>query len=124
VYDAEAPAFTRMGVKVTGAETVNVTAGLVPPEVVTVTLAAPSVALAAMAKVAVICVALTTVTRSRSPRLHRHRRPGDEIGSASVTGTLLPVTPLLGADRRLGVAGGIDREGHGTAGPPLSSPSR
>ena len=42
--------------------TVKFTAPLVPPLVVTVTLAAPCVAFPAMAKVAVICVALTTVT--------------------------------------------------------------
>src|ERR1017187_9612546 len=42
--------------------TVKDTGPLIPPEVVTVTFVPPSVALAAILKVAVICVALTTVT--------------------------------------------------------------
>src|SRR5690349_3163165 len=41
---------------------VNDTAGDVPPAVVTVTFAVPRAAFAAIAKVAVICVALTTTT--------------------------------------------------------------
>ena len=45
-----------------GAVTVNVWDPLIPPEVVTVTLSAPSVALLAIVNVAVMAVLLTTAT--------------------------------------------------------------
>src|SRR5207248_4960130 len=55
-----APPFIRIGTN-TGAEIVNGTAGVVPPDVVTVTLAVPGAALMAIVNVAVICVEFTTV---------------------------------------------------------------
>jgi len=77
---------------------VKVTAPLVPAEVVTVTLAAPVVALLAMVKVAVICVALTTLTLlTDTPLLLVFTvAPETKPVPVSVTGTEVPCSPLLG----------------------------
>jgi hypothetical protein len=54
-----------------GGFTVNERAPLVPPLVVTITFAAPSAALAAMVKLAVICVAPTVTTLPEAPGCRR-----------------------------------------------------
>jgi hypothetical protein len=54
VYAEELPALMRTGVKTGAVVMANVTGGLVPAEVVTVTLKFPNAALAAIVKVAVI----------------------------------------------------------------------
>ncbi len=81
-----------------GAETVKVTALLAPPEVVTVTLAAPVAALPAIVKVAVIWVALATLTLlTDTPLLLIFTvAPEMKLVPVSVTGTVLPCTPLFG----------------------------
>jgi hypothetical protein len=91
-----------------GWEIVNGTAGLVPPEVVTVTLAAPRVALAAIVNVAVICVALVTLTLlTPTPGLVTTTvAPETKLEPVSVTGTLVPCVPLVGAiDVNVGAVG-------------------
>src|SRR6202030_2210411 len=93
------PFFGVIEVSVGGARfTVNGCAPLVPPEVVTVTFRAPVAALLAMANVAVICVALTTVvllTVIPAP-LRPIVDPATKFVPVSVTGTLCPCTPLFG----------------------------
>src|SRR5208337_358295 len=81
-----------------GGVTVNATPPLVPPDVVTVTLFDPVAALAPIVNVAVICVALTTVTLlTVIPLL-----PGLTVAPlmkfvpVRVTGTAAPCAPLLG----------------------------
>ena len=86
----------------------NVRAPLVPPDVVTVTLAAPVVALAAMTNVAVICVALTTVTLfTVTPELLTLTvAPATKFVPVNVTGTLFPAVPLVGLmEVRVGAGG-------------------
>jgi len=78
--------------------TVKVAAPLVPPLVATVTLAAPSAALAPMLNVAVILVALTTATPLTAiPLLFVETvAPDTKFVPVSVTATLLFWTPLDG----------------------------
>src|ERR1022692_4144322 len=82
-----------------GGLTVKTTGALVPALVVTVTFAAPSVALAAMVNVAVICVVLTTVTLPTViPVLPMATvAPPTKFAPVSVTGTAAPRTPVAGA---------------------------
>jgi len=77
---------------------VKVTALLVPPVVVTVTLVGPGVALPAMVKVAVICVALSTLTLlTDTPLLLVFTvAPEMKFVPVRVTGTVVPCAPLLG----------------------------
>src|SRR5215831_4451228 len=98
----------RIGLKVAAPETVNVTAPLVPPEVETVTLAAPRAALAAMVKVAVIWVALATVTAlTVMPELLVATvAPETKLAPVRVTGTAVPVRPEAGlTEDRVGAGG-------------------
>jgi hypothetical protein len=71
---------------------------LVPPDVVTVTLVGPVVALAAMVKVAVIWVALTTVTLlTVTPALATLTvAPEIKLVPVNVTGKVLPGVPFDG----------------------------
>jgi hypothetical protein len=83
----------------TGGPTVIVKATglLVPLEVVTVTLAGPVAALAAMVKVAVIWVRLFTLTLPTvTPGPALTMAPEVKLAPVSVTGTLAPCVPLLG----------------------------
>ena len=75
-----------------GGFTVNTAALLVPPLVATVTFAAPSAALAAMVKVPVICVALTTVTLLTviPGLLAATVAPETKFEPVRVTGTVVP----------------------------------
>ena len=77
---------------------VNVTDGLLPPDVVTVTLAVPTAALAAIVKVAVICAEFTTLTllTVMPGLLTATMAPDTKLEPVRVTGTLLPCTPLEG----------------------------
>ena len=89
------PAFGAIDVSV--GETVKMTALLVPPGVVTVTL--PELALAASTKLAVICVALTTVglvTVIPEGALITVA-PMVSPAPVRVTGTVAPAAPELGA---------------------------
>jgi hypothetical protein len=81
-----------------GGFTVNTTALLVAPVVVTVTFAAPVAALTAIVKVAVICVALTMATLlTATPLLLTATvAPATKFVPVSVAGTLVPWTPLAG----------------------------
>src|SRR5215831_3155807 len=99
----------RIGLKVAAPETVNVTAPLVPPEVETVTLAAPRAALAAMVKVAVIWVALATVTALTvmPGLLVATVAPEMKLAPVRVTGTAVPATPLTGLTEDKVGAGGL-----------------
>ena len=78
--------------------TVNVTAPLVPPNVLTVTLAAPVAAFAAIVKEAVICVGLTTVTLlTTTPALSTLTvAPEVKLVPVRVTETVAPWTPFDG----------------------------
>ena len=77
--------------------TVKLTGLVVPPKVVTVTVAEPD-ALAAMANVAVICVELTTVTllTVTPAALTLTVAPGTKLVPVRVTFTLAPGAPVLG----------------------------
>jgi hypothetical protein len=89
-------------------EIVNGTAALLPPEVLTVTLAAPTVAFAAMLKVAVVWVEFTTLTLlTVTPALAIVTdAPDTKLDPVSVTGTLVPCVPLVGAmDVNVGAGG-------------------
>jgi hypothetical protein len=90
-------------------EMVNGTAAVVPPGVVTVTLAAPTAALAAMVNVAVICVALVTLTLlTVTPGLPTATvAPETKLEPVKVTGTLVPRVPLVGAMEAKVGAGGL-----------------
>jgi hypothetical protein len=91
-----------------GASTLKVTGALLPPPVVTVTLratpAAEAVAPEAIWKVAVICVAETTVTLvTWIPSTHGETAhvtctvaPARKLVPVRVTGTLAPTVPLVG----------------------------
>jgi hypothetical protein len=95
--------------------TVNVTALLVPPLVVTRTFAAPSAALAAMVRVAVIWVTLATTTLlTPIPGLLTATvAPETKLAPVRVTGTLAPCTPVAGLrDVSVG-AGGLTVNGNG-----------
>src|SRR5690349_19428384 len=83
---------------VSTAITENVTEPLVPPLVVTVTLAGPGAALAAMVNVAVICAALTTITLlTVTPALETATvAPETKLAPVRVTGTVAPWLPLAG----------------------------
>jgi hypothetical protein len=78
--------------------TVNVTPLLFSPPDVTVTVSAPVAALAAIWNVAVICVALTTTTLLTVTPLPLTFtvEPAPKFVPVSVTGTLVPCTPLVG----------------------------
>ena len=75
------------------------TAAVVPAVVVTVTLRAPIVAAAEMVNVAVIWVALTTVTLLTVMSVEETftAAPETKFVPARVTGTVAPCTPLDGA---------------------------
>src|ERR1044071_3090456 len=76
---------------------VKPTAAVEPPEVVTMTLLVPSVALAAMVNVAVICVALATLmllTVMPAPALMV--APLTKLEPVNVTGTAAPTCPAFG----------------------------
>jgi hypothetical protein len=81
-----------------GGLTVNTTAEVVPPAVVMVTFAGPVAASAAMANVAVIWVLLATTTllmvTPGFPILTV--APEAKFVPVSVTGTVVPCTPLVG----------------------------
>jgi hypothetical protein len=70
----------------------------VPPVVNTDTLADAETALAAMTKVAVICVALTmfTLVTVTDVLFTSTSAPGPKLVPVSVTGTLVPGVPLFG----------------------------
>ena len=114
------PLFGLIEVSVGGARfTVNGCAPLVPPEVVTVTFWAPVAAFAAMANVAVICVALSTVvllTVIPAP-LRAMVAPAAKFVPVRVTGSALSLHAASRADRgqcrwvqeSLGTAGAAER---------------
>ena len=79
--------------------TVKTAAAVVPPVVVTVTLRAPNVAVAAIDSVAVICVALTTATSLTVTPVEETATvaPETKFVPVRVTGTLTPCGPLVGA---------------------------
>jgi len=95
------PLFGETELSVGGVEpafTVNPTALLVPPVVLTVTLSAPVVAPAATVKVAVICVALTRVTllaATPDPTIEMDA-PDTKFVPVRVTLTAEPCVPLFG----------------------------
>ena len=76
--------------------TVNVTALLVPPVVVTVTFLAPTAALAAIAKLALTCVAVVLVTVTVTPAMALTVAP-DRFVPVRTTGTVTPALPATGA---------------------------
>jgi hypothetical protein len=80
-------------------ETVKVAAPLVPYGVVTLMLRAPTVALEAMVRVAVICEKLTTVTLLTVTPVEEMLTvaPGTKLVPVRVTGTVAPCVPLDGA---------------------------
>jgi hypothetical protein len=93
----------------TGGFTVNATVPLVPPEVLTATLAVPNAAPVPIVNGTVICVALTTVT---VPTAISGLLTATVVASVtnpvpvSVTGTVVPRNPLPGArDVKVGAAG-------------------
>ena len=88
--------------------TVNATAPLVPPAVVTVMFAVPITAAAPMVNVAVIWAELTTVTLlAVTPGLLTATvAPATKLVPVRVTGTLVPCTPLAGlTDVSMGAGG-------------------
>jgi len=92
---------------VADAAIMNGNAAVVPAEVVTVTFTDPEV-LAPTVKVAVICVALTTVTllTATNELFTFTVAPETKLVPVSVTVPLLPATPPLGLrDVRVGVSG-------------------
>src|SRR5207248_6730338 len=82
-----------------GAVTVNATAALVPPVVLTVTFELPRAALAATVNVAVIWLEFTTLTAlTVTPALLTATvAPEMKFAPESVTATLLPCCPAVGA---------------------------
>ena len=87
--------------------TVKTTAAVVPAEVVTVTLRAPVVAVAEIVSVAVIWVALTTVTLLTVMPVEETATvaPARKFVPVRVTGTEAPWMPLEGAmEVRVGAA--------------------
>jgi hypothetical protein len=106
----------------TGGLTVNGTPLLVPPLVVTVTLLAPVAAVVDTANVAVICVALTTVTPlTVIPLLPGLTvvAPVTKFVPASVTDTAVPCAPLFGLSVVRVGAGGFTVNGTPLLVPPL-----
>ncbi len=103
-----APLFGLMEVRVGAAGvTAKVTALLVPPEVVTVTLAVPRAAVGAILKSAVIWVELITLTLlTVTPELLTFTVAGEtKLVPVSVTGTVAPCAPLVGlVEVRVGAA--------------------
>jgi hypothetical protein len=81
-----------------GGSTVNTTGEDVPPEVVTATFVAPSVALLAIINIAVIWEVLDTTTLlTVTPGLLTVTlAPGTKLVPVSVTGTAVPCTPVVG----------------------------
>src|ERR1039457_4748437 len=104
-----------------GGLTVKTTGALVPALVVTVTFAAPSVALAAMGNVAVICVMLTTVTALTAipVLLVAAVAPATKLVPVRVTGTAAPRTPVAGAMVLSVGGGGLTVKMAGALVPPL-----
>jgi hypothetical protein len=104
-----------------GGLTVKTTGALVPPLVVTVTFAAPSVALAAMVNVAVICVVLTTVTALTAipVLLVATVAPETKLVPVRVTGAPAPRTPVAGAMVLSVGGGGLTVKMAGALVPPL-----
>jgi hypothetical protein len=98
VYAEELPVLMRMRLKTGAAVMANVTGELVPAGVVAVTLKFPNVALAAIVKVAVIWVELTTATllTAISGLVVETVAPEAKLVPASVTVKLEPATPLEG----------------------------
>ena len=90
-------------------EIVNGTAAVVPPDVLTVTLAAPVAAVAAIVNVAVICVPLVTLTLlTVTPGLPTATvAPETKLEPVNVTGTVVPRVPLVGAMEAKVGAGGL-----------------
>src|SRR5438094_311884 len=81
-----------------GGLTVNVTGAEMPPLVVTVTLAAPRVVFAVMVKVAVIWVALATLTLlTVMPVPALTEAPATKLEPVRATATAAPCAPELGA---------------------------
>src|SRR3982750_4810810 len=76
----------------------NGTDGLMPPDVVTETLAVPTTAFAAIVNVAPICVEFTafTLLTVMPGLLTATMAPETKLEPLRVTGTLLPCTPLEG----------------------------
>jgi hypothetical protein len=89
--------------------TVNGTVEEVPPELETVTLNVPAVALAAITKFAVICEALTTTTLvTVTPGLETVTlEPDIKLAPARVTGTVAPWLPADGVTEVRDGAGGL-----------------
>src|SRR5205823_5262069 len=104
-----------------GGLTVNGVADVVPPLVVTVTLAAAKVAFAAIVKVAVIWVALATVTLlTATPAFATATvAPARFCLPVNVTGTLAPCAPLFGLTLVRVGAGGLTVNGAAEVVPPL-----
>lgn len=103
-----------------GGFTVNTTAAVVLPDVVTVTLEAPGAAPAPIAKVAVIWVALTTATLlTVMPGLLVLTLATEaKLVPVSVTFTLVPAVPLAGFMAVRVGAGGFTVYGTGPVVPP------
>src|ERR1019366_313246 len=104
-----------------GGLTVKTTGALVPALVVTVTFAAPSVALAAMVNVAVICVVLTTVTALTAIPVLLVATVAHEtkLVAVRVTGAPAPRTPVAGAMVLSVGGGGLTVKIAGALVPPL-----
>ncbi len=99
----------RVGFTGAGAFTVKVWAALLPAVVATVTLRAPTAAVAAITNVAVSLVELATVTPvTETPvPLTATVVPGRKLDPASVTATLVPCVPPFGViEVSTGAAGG------------------
>src|SRR5438105_12037565 len=79
-----------------GGLTVKASGLLVPPVVVTVMVCAPVGAVAAMARVAVICVAVTVGVPVTVTPAGRFRVAPVRVEPAMVTATLVPCTPVDG----------------------------
>jgi hypothetical protein len=93
-----APLAGLIEVRVGAAVTVNVTPFVVTPDDVTVTVSPPTAALAAIAKLAVICVALTTctlLTVTPLPLTFTVVFPAKFV-PVKVTGTFVPCAPVVG----------------------------
>ena len=95
--------------------TVKTTAAVVPAEVVTVTLRAPVVAVAAIVKVAVIWVALTTMTLLTVTAVEETVTvaPETKFVPVRVTGTVVALGAARRSDRGEGRRGGVDGEDDG-----------
>jgi len=97
-FEPCAPLVGLIEVSVGAAVIVNVTPFVVTPDDVTVTVSPPSVAFAAIPRVAVICVALTTCTLLTVTPLPLRFTVAfaAKFVPVKVTGTFAPCTPLIG----------------------------